>query len=153
MALWSRKHLHREDIDPATALGRVLEQLRQDRTEARFQVLAAEADLRHLEEETARSPSSDDWPEQVAAHRQRINSLRQALDRLEAKVGEAERQADSLAARARSARARVTVAQLMTDLGKGDAADIFDRIQRAVWDLESEAEAAEEIQALGKGPT
>jgi len=148
MALWLRKHSQYEDLDPATAVEEVVQRLRNDCTEARFQVLSAEADLRRLEEQTAGPPTTDEWSQQLARHRRQVADLRRDLEQLERKVEEAEAYAKSLAARASSIRARLSLAEFLSDLETGDAVVVFDRLQAALSQLEFEAQGFDEVEGL-----
>jgi len=137
-----------EQIAPAAAVERVVQRLRNDSTEARFEVLATEGDLRRSEQAAADSPT-DGSDQQLVALRERVTALRDSLSRLEAKVAEAAALARSLVARASSARSRLVLTQLMADAERGDAAQVFDELQQAARQIESEAEAAEEVENLG----
>ena len=148
MARWLRKHSAYEDLDPATAVEQVVQRLRNDCTEARFQVMVAEADLRRLEEQTASPLSADEWSQQLARHRRQVTDLRRDLERLERKVEEAEAYATSLAARASSIRARLSLSEFLSDLETGDAVVLFDRLQASLSQLEFEARGLDEVEDL-----
>ena len=148
MPLWSRKRSSDEGLDPAAAVARVVERMRNDCTEARFQVLAAEADLRRLMDQTAKGAGRSEWSEQLSKHRQQVAHLRRDLGRLEGKVAEAEAQAHALAARASSSRARLSLSGFLTELETGDAVEVFDRLRDAVRDLEHEVDGFEAVEDL-----
>jgi len=148
MALPSPKHRGGRDLGLAAAVEKVVQRLRNDCTEARFQVLAAEVDLRRLEEQSDGAPTGGEWSRELAIYRQQVSELRRDLGRLERKTKEAETQGDSLATRASRIRARLSLTRFLADLETGDAAEVFDRIKGAVRQLEFEAKGFEDVEDL-----
>jgi len=148
MPFWSRKRPEDVDLDAATAVERVLRRMRNDCTEARFQVFAAKADLRRLEEQSGRASESAEWSRQLAAHRRQVAGLCEELERLEEKVEDAETYAGSLATRASSARARLSITEVLVELETGDAVDVFERLRSTVQALEREADGMREVKEL-----
>lgn len=152
MALWPRRRSTEEELDAAKAVERVLLRMKNDCTEARFQVLAAEADLRRLEEETEEGSVGDEWTGKLSAHRHQVSDLRKDLSRLEAKVSEAETYAGSLAARVSSARARLSLNDFLTDLEEGDSVEVFDRLRSLVRQREEEVSGMQEVEGILREP-
>ncbi len=148
MALRSPKHRRHQDLDPAAAVEKVVKRLRNDCTEARFQVLAAEAYLRRLDEQMDGGPAGGEWSREIAIYRQQVSDLRRDLGRLEKKTEEAEALGASLATRASRIRARLSLTHFLADLDTGDASEVFDRLKGAVRQLEFEARGFEEVENL-----
>lgn len=148
MPLWLRRRTRLEDLDPTTAVEKVLRRMRNDRTEARFQVRAAEADANRLRAQTEGSPTEQRWSQDIDEHLGRVQKLRQDLARLEEMVSEAETWAKALAARASNARARLSLGGYLDDLERGDSVDVFQRLQRAVEELDWDIAGMSEVERL-----
>ncbi len=148
MAPQSRIQSRRQDLDPAAAVEQVVRRLRNDCTEARFQVSATEADLRRLEEQAAAAPAGGEWSAEIVTYGEQVSDLRRDLGRLERKTEEAETYAGSLSARASSIRARLSLTEFLAELETGDAVELFDRLRGAVRQLEFEAKGLLEVEDL-----
>jgi phage shock protein A len=137
-----------EELDAAAAVEQVLRRMRNDRTEARFQVRAAMAAAERLEAQAEGAAPDTHWSQVVGEHRRRVELLHQDLIRLEEKVREAETWAKALAARASSARARLSLGGFLEELETGDAVEAFHRLQSAVQELEGDVAGLKEVEKL-----
>ncbi|MCB9739940.1 MAG: PspA/IM30 family protein [Deltaproteobacteria bacterium] len=102
-------------------------------------------------EALARKTESDglaeQWQSQWVAQKQATEQLRQALNQLNQKIGEAKRKKDLLIARAKRAEAQKTIQSTMGGLNDNSAFDAFERMTEKVEQTEAEAEAAGDLAA------
>ncbi|HTZ50164.1 MAG TPA: PspA/IM30 family protein, partial [Spirochaetia bacterium] len=77
-----------------------------------------------------------------------VEQLKDALRQLQAKIEEAGRKKNLLIARAKRAEAQKQIQQTMGSLGANSSFDTFDRMTQKVDQIEAEAEAAKELNAV-----
>lgn len=82
------------------------------------------------------------WQSQWVAQKQATEQLREALNQLNLKIGEAKRKKDLLIARAKRAEAQKTIQSTMGGLNDNSAFDAFERMTEKVEQTEAEAEAS-----------
>lgn len=103
--------------------------------------LAKEALQRKKEHEQIAKAFEDQWRKQNTA----VNQVKQALQALNNKIGEAKRKKDVLLARNNRARAMQEIQKTMGALQDTSAFDAFHRMEAKIEQVESEAEAAGEL--------
>jgi phage shock protein A len=90
---------------------------------------------------------SEQWQQQWVAQKQATEQLRQALNQLNLKIGEAKRKKDLLIARSKRAEAQKTIQATMGGLNDNSAFDAFERMTEKVEQTEAEALAAGDLAA------
>lgn len=148
MAFLFGRDSRKGELSPKDAVEKLLTRMRNDCTEARFQVLAAEADLRGLEAQVEGLPSEEKWSKELLTHRKRVFDLRAALGHLEKKTKEAEVYAGALVAIESSLRARLSLDWFLAELESGEAVEVFERLKEAVQLLEFESQGLGEVRDL-----
>lgn len=103
--------------------------------------LAKEALQRKKEHEQISKAFEDQWRKQNTA----VNQVKQALQALNNKIGEAKRKKDVLLARNNRAKAMQEIQKTMGSLQDTSAFDAFSRMEAKIEQVESEAEAAGEL--------
>lgn len=88
---------------------------------------------------------AEQWQTQWVAQKQATEQLREALNQLNLKIGEAKRKKDLLIARSKRAEAQKTIQSTMGGLNDNSAFDAFERMTEKVEQTEAEAEAAVDI--------
>jgi phage shock protein A len=88
---------------------------------------------------------ADDYERQTADQRLQVDTLRDALDKLDAKLGEARAKSDFLIAQHRRARALERASDAQVAIVDGSAAASFDRLQRKVSRGEAISQAKAEL--------
>lgn len=88
---------------------------------------------------------ADGFKTQYDEQQKQVELLKSALDKLRAKIEEAERKKDLLLARSRSARAQQAINDTLSGIGKNRAFESFDRMEEKVADQEARAKAAEQL--------
>jgi len=106
--------------------------------------LAKEALLRKQEYDGYAASFQKEYEAQHAS----VEQLKDALRQLQAKIEEASRKKNLLIARAKRAEAQKQIQQTMGTLGAGSSFDTFDRMTQKVDQIEAEAEAAKELNAV-----
>ncbi|HUJ75553.1 MAG TPA: PspA/IM30 family protein [bacterium] len=107
--------------------------------------LAKEALLRKQEYDGYAASFQKEFESQHAS----VEQLKDALRQLQAKIEEAGRKKNLLIARAKRAEAQKQIQQTMGSLGANSSFDTFDRMTQKVDQIEAEAEAAKELNAVG----
>jgi len=82
---------------------------------------------------------------QYDEQQKQVELLRSALDKLTAKIDEAQRKKDLLIARSHSAKAQQQVHDTLAGLGRNNAFEAFDRMEDKVTEQEARARAAESL--------
>jgi phage shock protein A len=100
-----------------------------------------------LARKTEADGMAEQWQTQWVAQKQATEQLRQALNQLNLKIGEAKRKKDLLIARAKRAEAQKTIQSTMGGLNDNSAFDAFERMTEKVAQTEAEAEAAGDLAA------
>jgi phage shock protein A len=106
--------------------------------------LAKEALLRKQEYAGYAASFQKEYDSQHAS----VEQLKDALRQLQAKIEEANRKKNLLIARAKRAEAQKQIQQTMGSLSGGSSFDTFDRMTSKVDQLEAEADAAGELNAI-----
>ena len=106
--------------------------------------LAKEALLRKQEYDGYAASFQKEFESQHAS----VEQLKDALRQLQAKIEEAGRKKNLLIARAKRAEAQKQIQQTMGSLGANSSFDTFDRMTQKVDQIEAEAEAAKELNAV-----
>lgn len=114
--------------------------LKQDRDD-----LAREALIRKNDYETA----ANTYLEQLEKQSIMVQQLKQSLLQLNKKIDEAVRKKNLLIARHKRASAQKKVTETMSSMADNSAFEAFDRMEEKVGQLEAEADAAVELEALG----
>jgi phage shock protein A len=105
--------------------------------------LAKEALLRKQEYDAAQAEYRQQWETQKAA----VEKLKESLRELQNKIEEAQRKKNLLIARAKRAEAQQKIQNTLTSVsGNRSAFDAFDRMAQKVDQIESQAEAARELE-------
>jgi phage shock protein A len=109
--------------------------------------LAKEALLRKQEYERAAAEYQKQWESQKAS----VDRLKESLRELQNKIEEAQRKKNLLVARAKRAEAQQKIQSTISSVsGNRSAFDAFDRMAQKVDQMEAQADAAEELEDLGK---
>ncbi len=98
-----------------------------------------------LARKTEADGQSEQWQTQWVAQKQATEQLREALNQLNLKIGEAKRKKDLLIARSKRAEAQKTIQSTMGGLNDNSAFDAFERMTEKVEQTEAEAEAAGDL--------
>jgi len=106
--------------------------------------LAKEALLRKQEYDGYAASFQKEFESQHAS----VEQLKDALRQLQTKIEEAGRKKNLLIARAKRAEAQKQIQQTMGSLGANSSFDTFDRMTQKVDQIEAEAEAAKELNAV-----
>jgi len=88
---------------------------------------------------------ADGFKAQYEEQKQQVEVLKSALQKLEAKIDEAERKKDLLIARSRRAEAEQKIHDTMAGIGQASAFEGFDRLEEKVQEKEARAKAAAEL--------
>lgn len=88
---------------------------------------------------------ADGFKVQYEEQKQQVTVLKSALDKLEAKLEEAERKKDLLIARSRRADAEARINETMAGIGESGAMTGFERMEEKVQEKEARAKAAVEL--------
>jgi phage shock protein A len=109
--------------------------------------LAKEALLRKQEYDNASSEYRKQWESQKAS----VEKLKESLRELQNKIEEAQRKKNLLIARAKRAEAQQKIQNTISSVdGNRSAFDAFDRMAQKVDQMEAQAEAAMELEDLGR---
>jgi phage shock protein A len=109
--------------------------------------LAKEALLRKQEYEKAAAEYQKQWEAQKTS----VDQLKESLKELQNKIEEANRKKNLLIARAKRAEAQQKIQDTISSVsGNRSAFDAFDRMAAKVDQMEAQADAAKEIEDLGK---
>lgn len=88
---------------------------------------------------------ADGFKAQYDEQKQQVEVLKNALEKLQAKIDEAERKKDLLIARSRRAEAETKIHETMAGLDQSNAFEGFDRMEEKVMDKEARAKAAAQL--------
>jgi phage shock protein A len=109
--------------------------------------LAKEALLRKQEYDRAAAEYQKQWEAQKAS----VDKLKESLRELQNKIEEAQRKKNLLIARAKRAEAQQKIQNTISSVsGNRSAFDAFDRMAQKVDQMEAQADAAKELEDLGK---
>jgi phage shock protein A len=111
--------------------------------------LAKEALLRRREHEELAAEYQRQWESQKRS----VDQLKDALRRLDAKLGEAKRKKGLLVAKQRRALAQQAIQETLSGLSDSSALETFRRMEVRIEQLEAEAEASAEMQEQLTGDT
>jgi len=89
---------------------------------------------------------ADGFKVQYDEQKQQVEVLKGALQKLDAKIDEAERKKDLLIARSRRAEAETKIQETMSGIGKAGAFEGFDRLEEKVQEKEARAKAAASLE-------
>ncbi len=103
--------------------------------------LAREALARRNEAQQLAGEYKTQWDKQ----RQAVDQLKEHLNDLERKIGEANRKKQLLIARQKRAKAQKAIHETMAGMKDSSAFDTFDRMEQKVGDMEARADAATEM--------
>lgn len=103
--------------------------------------LAREALARRNEAQQLAGEYKTQWDKQ----RQAVDQLKEHLNDLERKIGEANRKKQLLIARQKRAKAQKAIHETMAGMKDSSAFDTFDRMEQKVGDMEARADAAAEM--------
>jgi phage shock protein A len=111
--------------------------------------LAKEALFRRREHEDLAAEYQRQWESQ----RRGVDQLKDALRRLDAKLGEAKRKKTLLVAKQRRALAQQAIQETLSGLSEASALETFQRMEARIEQLEAEAEASAEMNEQLTGDT
>ena len=104
--------------------------------------LAKKALARKQEHAQMAGSFETNWHQQKA----QVEKLKEALTKLNNKIGEAKRKKNLLIARAKRAEAQKTIAETMSGLGNSSAFDTIARMEEKIDTIEAEASATAELE-------
>jgi phage shock protein A len=142
MAIADERKLYR-DLESQTAQAQDWEKKAMLAVNAGKDELAKEALLRKQENENAALEYRKHWEAQKAA----VEKLKIALRDLQEKMDKAQREKNLLIARAKRAEAQQKIQDTMSSIsGNRSAFDAFDRMSQKVEQMETQAEATQELE-------
>jgi len=98
-----------------------------------------------LQRRNSYQSTADGFKAQYEEQKQQVEILKSALEKLEAKIDEAERKKDLLIARSRRAEAEQKIHETMAGIGKAGALEGFERMEEKVEEKEARAKAVAEL--------
>lgn len=98
-----------------------------------------------LQRRNSYQSTADGFKAQYEDQKQQVEVLKSALQKLEAKLDEAERKKDLLIARSRRAEAEQKIHETMAGIGQPGAMEGFERMEEKVLEKEARAKAAVEL--------
>ena len=98
-----------------------------------------------LQESSRHEELAKEYEKQWEAQREAVAKLRQELGDLNIKVQEAKRKKDILIARAKRAKAQKSIQEALSGISESDAMSAFERMEKKVDQLESEAEVSKTL--------